>query len=115
MKKILIILALLTFPVMALADSTITLEWDASAGTNVEGYRLYQRTAATQYDFSSPTWEGPGLTCTVVVQNTDEYSWVVRAYKTSGVESGPSNEFTLDLSPPVPPVNLRANVIVVVN
>jgi hypothetical protein len=108
MKKLLIlaILAILAFPAMASAQLK-TFEWDASTGKNVVEYRLYQRPDSGAYDYQAPVWTGPGLTCTVDIPTDGTYALVVRAVSDTGVQSGDSNELTLNMLAPPPPGSLR--------
>jgi hypothetical protein len=107
MKKLLIlILAILIIPALAFAQLK-SFGWDASTGKNVVEYRLYQRPDTGVYDYKAPVWIGPGLTCTIDMPTDGIYALVVRAVSDAGVQSGNSNELTLDMTAPPPPGSLR--------
>ncbi len=70
-----------------------TLSWDANA-TPPDGYRVFQRTQSSTYDFSAPIWSGTDTSYTVTGLATGEtYFYVVRAF-TGETESLDSNEIT---------------------
>jgi hypothetical protein len=79
----------------------LTLAWDASASTNVVGYRLYYGTNTRSYQFVTNT--GLVLTQSVVLPRRGRWFFAATAYDTNGLESDFSNEVSWE-SKPVPPV-----------
>ena len=79
----------------------VTLAWDASASTNVAGYRLYYGTNTGSYQFV--TNAGPALTQSVVLPHRGRWFFAATAYDTNGLESDFSSEVSWE-SKPVPPV-----------
>jgi hypothetical protein len=76
------------------AGQLVTIEWDANTESDLDGYRLYQRTESTVYDYENPvadieeTMTSHSLDMTV----EGEYRWIMRVYDKSGNESIDSNE-----------------------
>ncbi len=98
----------------------LTFAWNPSTGTNIDGYRVFSRTANQSFDYNNPEWEGTGTTCTIVVPDDIGFYFVVRAYDTNGTQSGDSNELynpgAINQCPiadagPDQTVNASANVI----
>ncbi len=79
----------------------VTLAWDANDPAP-DGYRLYQRTEGSTYDYATPAWSGPTTSASLdnLVDNTT-YFYVVRAYAGT-TESGDSNEVSFRSEPPAP-------------
>ena len=79
----------------------LTLAWDASASTNVAGYRLYYGTNTRSYQFV--TNAGPALRQSVVLPHRGRWFFAATAYDTNGLESDFSNEAQWEskLTPPV--------------
>ncbi|NNK00185.1 MAG: hypothetical protein HKP58_07205 [Desulfatitalea sp.] len=95
-------LLLVTLPLIASA-AQVQLQWDANDPAP-EGYRLFQRTDGSTYDYSQPVWSGTTATCSVdnlVVGDT--YHFVVRAF-VGGDESVDSNEVAYTAVAEPPPV-----------
>jgi hypothetical protein len=86
----------------------ITLAWDANTGS-VDGYRVYCREQAEEYNYSQPDWEGSSTTCTIYgLDDSTTYYFVVRTFNEFG-ESGDSNEAIY--SPSSPTISLdRSNL-----
>jgi len=85
----------------------VTLAWDPNSEEDLAGYRVFCRAEGQSYDYSSPVWEGTDTSCTIdeTIYELDDsitYYFVVRAFDTSGNESGDSNEVCYQ--PNVPPV-----------
>jgi len=78
----------------------LTLAWDASASTNVAGYRLYYGTNTRSYQFVTNT--GLILTQAVALPHRGRWFFAATAYDTSGLESDFSNEVSWE-SKPTPP------------
>ncbi len=77
----------------------ITLAWDPNDPTP-DGYRLYQRTEGSAYNYSAPVWSGTQATCTLanLAEGVTTY-FVVRAY-VAAMESDNSNETSYRYTPP---------------
>jgi len=101
-------------------DFTVNFAWDANSEYDLAGYRLYPSEISGQYDYTAiPVATIPADTETSTVIYTFEgpqlpitYYWVLTAYDTEGLESGPSNEVTktfmaAEIDPPKPPKNLK--------
>ncbi|OQW32250.1 MAG: hypothetical protein A4E19_19650 [Nitrospira sp. SG-bin1] len=76
-----------------IADGTATLSWDASAGADVAGYKIYHATASGAYGapVATVTMDVTNYTMTGL-ENGTTYFFVVTAYNTDGAESSFSNE-----------------------
>jgi hypothetical protein len=71
----------------------VELSWDANSEPDVVGYRVFLSQEHESYDYERPEWSGSKTSCTI--HNLDyetNYCFVVRAFDTSGNESGDSNE-----------------------
>jgi len=79
----------------------LTLAWDASASTNVAGYRLYYGTNTRSYQFVTNT--GLILTQAVVLPHRGRWFFAATAYDANGLESDFSSEVSWE-SKPSPPV-----------
>jgi hypothetical protein len=84
-------LAMVLLSASTLMAAQVTLAWDPNTPAP-DGYRLYQRSAGSAYNYASPVWSGKETSCTVSqLAEGNQYYFVVRAY--TGVdESGDSNE-----------------------
>jgi hypothetical protein len=84
-----------------------SLAWDANSEPDLAGYRLYWGTGSGTYQFTQQL----GLTTNHTVTNLvlgQTWYFVVTAFNTSGLESGPSNEVSYrPPSQPKPPKGLR--------
>jgi hypothetical protein len=80
---------------------TVTLAWDASASTNVAGYRVYYGTNSRAY--FCVTNAGLVLTQAVVLPHRGRWFFAATAYDTNGLESDFSSEVSWE-SKPAPPV-----------
>lgn len=117
MKKLLLILVLVLFPVFCFATSNVTFEWDANSEADLAGYRLYQSAASGNYIYGqgNEVLDIAAGTVTGTINVTDgTYFWVLTAYDTDGNESDPSNEVTrkLDATRPSAPSGLSITVII---
>ena len=72
------------------AAGVVTLAWDASSSPSVRGYRLYYGPASGNYRYNVDV--GNYTACTVVVQEGATYYFAVKAYDSTGNESGFSSE-----------------------
>jgi len=79
----------------------LTLAWDASASTNVAGYRLYYGTNTRSYQFVTNT--GLILTQAVLLPHRGRWFFAATAYDANGLESDFSSEVSWE-SKPSPPV-----------
>lgn len=92
-----IFLTILFSPALIQA-AQVTLAWDANDPTPI-GYRLYQRTEGSSYNYTQPAWTGSETTCTLCdIEEGIQYYYVVRAYDNSS-ESGDSNEASYYAAP----------------
>ena len=74
-------------------SGTASLSWDASAGTDVAGYKIYLATASGAYGTSIATTSAAVTTYTVTGLATGTtYFFVVSAFNLDGTESTFSNE-----------------------
>lgn len=113
MKKLLLVLMLVLFPVFCFAATNVTFEWDANTESDLAGYRLYQSATSGTYTFGPGNEVGSTLsgTETVTIQVEDGlWYWVLTAYNTAGIESDPSNEVSNE--PPGPPTGFRITIII---
>ena len=82
--------AILTFATLASA-ADVTLAWDANDPAP-EGYRIFVRESGSAYDYSTPAWQGAGVTGNVTgLAEETMYAFVVRAY-VGDLESPDSDE-----------------------
>ena len=79
---------------------TVTLAWDASASTNVAGYRVYWGTNSRSY--FGVTNAGLVLTQSVVLAHGGRWFFAATAYDTSGLESDYSSEVQWESKPVAP-------------
>lgn len=109
MKKLILIVILLLFPVAVLADN-ITLMWDPNTESDMKEYRIYRSTApGINPENVDPANPDPtvgvkvGTVTHPVVTFTNEdvpdgtHYWVVTAVDTRNLESDPSNEVIITL------------------
>jgi hypothetical protein len=117
MRRVIIILFLVLFPLICFAEK-IRLEWDPPTDQNITGVKVFQKTAkdGDNYDFSAPV--------AIVDLNTNfadieisgepnavlKYLWVVRAYRDI-YESDNSNEvdYKVVRIAPISPAALQGN------
>lgn len=117
MKKFLLMviaLLLMAVPAVVLAGTAdVTFQWDPNAEPDLAGYRLYISAVAGQYQYgtASPNFvaEIPVGTTTYTQPDVPDglWNWVLTAYDTEGMESGPSNEVSAEIKSwiGVPPAN----------
>jgi hypothetical protein len=85
-------------------SADITLAWAPNNETNLAGYKVFCRESGERYDYNDPIWEADETetSCTVYgLGDSTSYCFVVRAFDTSGNESGNSNEACWQYSPPL--------------
>jgi fibronectin type 3 domain-containing protein len=69
------------------------LSWNASAGPDIAGYKIYQATASGAYDAPIATVPRDVITYTVTgLETGTTYFFTVTAYNLNGTESSFSNE-----------------------
>ena len=78
----------------------LTLAWDASASTNVVGYRLYYGTNTRSYQFV--TNSGLALTQAVALPHGGRWFFAATVVSTNGLESDFSNEVSWESKPTAP-------------
>ena len=83
----------------------LTLAWDASASTNVGGYRLYYGTNTRSYQFVTNT--SLMLTQSVVLPHRGRWFFAATAYDTNSLESDFSNEVSWESKPTAPVMRAR--------
>jgi hypothetical protein len=105
-------LSLLLFLLPSLAGAThVSLAWDPVSPAP-SGYRIFMRTSAGSYNFSTPTWQGPTTTCRVdQLQPGQTYSFIARAYASSN-ESVNSNEVNFTVPNLAPVANAGSDLAV---
>jgi len=86
---LLVILLLLGYSMQA-AAANVSLAWDASASSNIAGYKVYIGTASGVYD--APITIANQTTYTVTGLTAGKYYFAVTAFDNSGSESTYSNE-----------------------
>jgi|GEM_PF-589804 len=101
---VLVALILVILPGIPNAYSAqITLAWSPNDEPDLAGYRLFCREEGHSYNYDVPIWEGDKNETSCTVYDLDEdisYCFVVRAFDTSGNESGNSNQACWQSSPP---------------
>jgi hypothetical protein len=104
------------FVKIVFADN-VTFEWNPNLESDLAGYRLYQSGISGSYTYgtTSPNFVGeitaPFTTYTQSTVAEGTWYWVLTAFNTSNLESGPSNEASLTTGPldvPVP-VNFKVS------
>lgn len=76
-------------------SAEITLAWAPNNEPDLSGYMVFCRQNGQSYDYNDPIWEGDKTETSCTVYGLDDnigYCFVVRAFDTSGNESGNSNE-----------------------
>ncbi len=105
---VLVALILVILPGIPNAYSAqITLAWSPNDEPDLEGYRLFCREEGQSNYDDPPIWQGTATTCTTPdLDNDTRYCFVVRAFDTSGNESGDSNEACWGPPQNIPPLAL---------
>ena len=82
--------------------ASVEFTWVANTESDLAGYRLFQRNQNESYDYTSPIAEISIGTEIYLLENVADgnWAWTLRAFDTSGNESGNSNECFLDSLPP---------------
>jgi len=107
-KLFLTIICFLFITGMALAASSVTLQWTANTEQDLAGYRAFVRDWNGNYNYANPVWEGVETTCCIEGLNEAKLPhFVVRAFDAEGLESGDSNEVYLSNGPPTSPGSLH--------
>lgn len=115
MKKILMVITLIILlPLYAIADSSVTVKWNANSESDLEGYYVYKvdinkgdttGNHVLKKDGGTPNGTIPAGSETLTFSDQPDgfYSFVVTAYDTSGNESDASTEVIerIDTTPPV--------------
>lgn len=97
-SRALLTLLILICPIAKAAD--VKLSWTANTESDLAGYKLYQGTASRTY--GSPTQIGIQTTYTVIGLAPGTYYFALKAFDTSGNESGFSNEVSKVIITPPP-------------
>jgi hypothetical protein len=119
MKTLIILIALLFAATSALAETDVTLAWDANTEPDLAGYKVHRGIQAGIYDtiFDVPldTLTNP-LSPIYVDESLPDgtYFWTVTAYDTDSNESGYSTEVSkkIDTIPPSVPIGVRIEITV---
>jgi fibronectin type 3 domain-containing protein len=78
------------------ATGQVTLTWDASMDSDLDGYKVYYGTVSKGYDVSMDV--GNLTSCTIAsLEHGEIYYFAVTAYNTEGSESGYSNEVSIKI------------------
>ena len=120
--KLLLVTLFATLLAIPLYGVELTLEWDASPSTGVEGYEVYSRDYTGGYNYDNPICGTPSLSCTVSVPSDRQIAFVARAFGYGPYDldgnrltlwSGNSNEviYTPTATPPEPPRSLIARIL----
>ena len=91
---------------------TVYLDWADNGESDLAGYLVYRREAATAFAKLTPTPVASSDYVDATASNGTTYTYVVRAVDTSGNVSEPSNEASAtpsDVTPPAAPVGLTAS------
>jgi len=76
-------------------SAEVTLAWYPNSEEDLAGYRVFCCQEGESYHYNDPAWEGDKTETSCTIYNLDDhttYCFVVRAFDTSGNESGDSNE-----------------------
>jgi len=120
MRRKHIVIGLLSFGLIGLAmylwAVTVTVTWNENTEADLAGYKVFQRLAGEEYDYTNPAADVvvPPVELPPVPSDGLTYCWVVRAYDTSNNESGNSNEVCktmLDTIPPQPPTGCDVSLM----
>ncbi len=84
---------LLAFSLKAATPTSVTLQWNPSAETDVAGYRVHYGTTKGTYDRTVDAGENVTTSLNGLAAGTT-YCFVVTAYNDSGIESLPSAEIS---------------------
>lgn len=110
-KLLLVIILILSLAIPCLADTTVTLVWEGNTEIYLDGYNLYR---AERIGNISTAWAKvqtiakEAVSCSDIVENGKNYTWMITAFDTAGNESFVSNMVELfDRTPPIPVQNLR--------
>ena len=79
----------------AVAQTTVTAQWDRNADSQTAGYRLYYGTAPGSYQWSVDA--GSQTSAPITLSAGSVYYFTVRAYDANYEYSAPSNEASIDL------------------
>ncbi|MFO0701459.1 MAG: fibronectin type III domain-containing protein [Nitrospira sp.] len=86
-------------PAISAASGTATLSWDATAGTDIAGYKVYISTVSGAYGTPTATTSIDVTTYTVAgLTPGTTYFFVVTAFNVDGTESPFSNEASTVIS-----------------
>lgn len=91
-----------------LSGASVTLAWDASPGSAISGYRLYEGGASRTYTNVIDVGNSTSVTVSNLVIGVT-YFFAVSAYDAVGLESDLSSEITYTVKPPAARLNLSIN------
>jgi len=116
---LLLLLSILAMASVAMAETNVTIAWDANSESDLAGYRVYRGESSGTYamvgDVPLASLADPGSPQFVNENLPDAtYYWVVTAYDTENNESGYSNEVSkkLDTTAPGIPAGVRIEITV---
>ncbi len=90
------LLLLLVTASAALAQTTVTAQWDRNTDSQTAGYRLYYGTSPGSYQWSVDA--GNQTSAPITLSSGSVYYFTVRAYDANFDYSSPSNEASIDLA-----------------
>lgn len=100
-------LATVSVAIRAHAQSSVTLGWNAVAGTDIAGYNLYYGRASRSYTTRVQAGNATSATASALTAGATYY-FAVTAYDTSGLESDYSSEITYTVPVGAPTVTLTS-------
>ena len=89
------LLLLLMTASAALAQTTVTAQWDRNTDSQTAGYRLYYGTSPGSYQWSVDA--GNQTSAPITLSSGSVYYFTVRAYDANFDYGSPSNEASIDL------------------
>ena len=64
----------------------VSFQWDKNTAPDIAGYRVFCREDGRSYDYTTPSWEGMGTSCTIYnLDETKTYYFVIRDFNTEGL------------------------------
>ncbi len=98
LAKVLWCFLIFLIPAARAGAADVTLSWDPNPETDLAGYKIYYGTSSSVYSTSIKI--GPQTTYTVTGLAPGTYFFAITAYNTADLESGFSNEVSVNLGLP---------------